>query len=72
MARKAVGMVRKQDPTIQRYFLQVENEMPKGTGFYIKDDILMRQYRPRDVSPNDDCAVVHQIVLPRSCRSQVL
>ena len=32
--------------------------------FYVKNDILMRQWRPSDVSAEEEWTVNHQIVVP--------
>ena len=42
------------------------------TCYYIKNDILMRKWRPTDAKPEDEWRVIHQIVLPQLCRSHVL
>ncbi|XP_069986300.1 uncharacterized protein [Penaeus vannamei] len=42
------------------------------TGYYKKDGILMRKWRPSHVSAGDDWLTVHQIVIPRSYRRQIL
>ena len=36
--------------------------------FYVKNDILMRKWRPPDVSAEDEWTVNHQIVVPRVYR----
>lgn len=39
---------------------------------YIKNDVLMRKYRPFDVSANEPWSGFHQIVIPKSYRDNVL
>ena len=39
---------------------------------YIKNGILMRKWRPYDVSADDEWAVYHQIVVPKSYRHEIL
>ena len=43
-----------------------------GNCFYIKSGVLMRKWRPPDISASDDWQVVHQIVLPHCCRHGVI
>ena len=40
--------------------------------FYVKNGILMRKWRPPDVSAEDECTVNHQIVVPRVYRPEIL
>ena len=40
--------------------------------FYIKNGILMRKWRPFDVPADDEWAVYHQIVVPKSYRHEIL
>ena len=40
--------------------------------FYVKNGVLMRKWRPPDVSADDDWAVQHQVVVPKSYRPKVL
>lgn len=40
--------------------------------YYIKSGILMRKWRPPEVSVDDDWAVKHQIVIPKSYRTEIL
>ena len=40
--------------------------------YYIKNGILMRKWRPYDVSADDEWAVYHQIVVPKSYRHEIL
>ena len=40
--------------------------------YYIKNGILMRKWRPYDVPANDEWAVYHQIVVPKSYRHEIL
>ena len=40
--------------------------------FYEHNDVLMRKWRPADVSPDDEWAVRHQIVVPKSYRKAIL
>ena len=40
--------------------------------YYVKSDILMRKWRPSDVSAEDEWTVNHQIVVPRVYRPEIL
>ena len=40
--------------------------------YYVKNDILMRKWRPPDVSAEDEWTVNHQIVVPRVYRPEIL
>ena len=40
--------------------------------YYIKNGILMRKKRPSDVPADDEWAVYHQIVVPKSYRHEIL
>ena len=40
--------------------------------FYVKNGILMRKWRPPDVSVEDEWTVNHQIVVPRVYRPEIL
>ena len=40
--------------------------------YYIKNGILMRKWRPFDVPADDEWAVYHQIVVPKSYRREIL
>ena len=40
--------------------------------FYVKNDILMRKWRPPDVLAEDEWTVNHQIVVPRVYRPEIL
>ena len=41
-------------------------------GFYLKNDILMRKYRPQNVTSDDECHSFHQIVVPPVYRAEIL
>ena len=50
-----------------------ENEMSQvPVCYYVKNDILMRKWRPLDVSADDEWTVNHQIVVPRAYRPEIL
>ena len=63
------------DPEISSLFDRVldENEMSQvPVCYYVKNDILMRKWRPPDVSADDEWTVNHQIVVPRAYRPEIL
>ena len=63
------------DPEISPLFDRAldENEMSQvPVCYYVKNDILMRKWRPLDVSADDEWTVNHQIVVPRAYRPEIL
>ena len=40
--------------------------------YYVKNDILVRKWRPLDASADDELTVNHQIVVPRAYRPEIL
>ena len=63
------------DPEISPLFDRAldENEMSQvPVCYYVQNDILMRKWRPPDVSADDDWTVNHQIVVPRAYRPKIL
>ena len=44
----------------------------QAMGYFIKNDILMRKWRPPDVNVDDEWAVRYQIVIPKPYREEVL
>ena len=63
------------DPEISPLFDRAldENEMSiVPVCYYVKNDILMRKWRPPDVSADDEWTVNHQIVVPRAYRPEIL
>ena len=50
-----------------------EEEMTKHAHcYYLKSGILMRKWRPPDAPTLEEWQVVHQIVLPKCCRKEVM
>ena len=63
------------DPEISPLFDRAldENEMSQvPVCYYVKNDILMRKWRPPDVSAEVEWTVNHQIVVPRAYRPEIL
>ena len=58
-------------PLFERAFDEKEiDQVP--VCFYVKNGILMRKWRPPDVSAEDEWTVNHQIVVPRVYRPEIL
>ena len=63
------------DPELSNLFLRVvdENEVSQNpVCLFTKNGVLMRKWRPPDVSIEDEWAVKHQIVIPKSYRQEIL
>ena len=63
------------DPEISKLIFRAlpENEISQvPMCYYIKNGILMRKWRPFDVPADDEWAVYHQIVVPKSNRHEIL
>ena len=63
------------DPEISKSIFRVlpEDEISQvPMCYYIKNGILMRKWRPFDVQADDEWAVYHQIVVPKSYRHEIL
>ena len=63
------------DPEISSLFERVldENEMSQvPVCYYVKNNILMRRWRPPGVSADVEWTVNHQIVVPRAYRPEIL
>ena len=41
-------------------------------GYYLKDGVLMRKFRPSDVAADEEWAVVNQVVVPKVYRNDIL
>ena len=63
------------DPEMSKLIFRAlpEDEIsPVPMCYYIKNGILMRKWRPFDVPADDEWAVYHQIVVPKSFRHEIL
>ena len=50
-----------------------EDEITKvPVGYYLNDGLLMRKWRPPDRPASEDWAVVHQVVVPKAYRDEIL
>eukprot|EP00066_Takifugu_rubripes_P025346 XP_011614612.1 PREDICTED: uncharacterized protein LOC105418111 [Takifugu rubripes] len=41
-------------------------------GYYLKDKVLMRKWHPPDIPASEDWAVVHQVIVPKAYRNDIL
>ena len=74
-SRSQLSKEQHSDPEISPLFDRAldENEMSQvPVCYYVKNDILMRKWRPPDVSADDEWTVNHQIVVPRAYRPEIL
>ena len=63
------------DPEILNLFQKSLDETETSSNpvsYYTKNGILMRQWRPQDVSVDDEWAIKHQIVVPKLYRNDIL
>lgn len=63
------------DPVISPYFEKAvdESEISKiPVCYFVKNGVLMRKWRPVDVSAEDEWAVKYQIVIPKVYQSEIL
>ena len=63
------------DPEISKFIFRAlpEDEISQvPMCYYIKNGILMRKWRPFDVPADDEWAVYHQIVIPKSYHHEIL
>ena len=75
LSRSQVCKEQHSDPEISTLFDRAldEHEMSQvPVCYYVKNDILMRKWRPPDVSADDEWTINHQIVVPRAYRPEIL
>ena len=75
MSRSQLCQEQHSDPEISPLFERAldENEISQvPVCFYVKNDILMRKWRPPDVSAEDEWTINHQIVVPKAYRPEIL
>lgn len=75
LSRDTLIVEQKRDPTVRplRDTAGTCGEVAgMAEGFYLKDDVLMRKWRPPDRPASDDWSVFDQIVLPQGYREDVL
>ncbi len=41
-------------------------------GYYLKEGVLMRKWRPPDIPASEDWSVIHQVVVPRVYRTEII
>ena len=75
MSRTQLAAERRRDSEISLLFDHVlpDDELDKeSVGYIMKNDILMRKWRPSDVPADDDWSVRYQVVVPKAYRSEIL
>ena len=75
MSRSQFCQEHNSDPEILPLFERAldENEISQvPVCFYVKNDILMRKWRPPDVSAEDEWTINHQILVPKAYRPEIL
>ena len=75
LGRIKLAKEQEEDPEVSSLLLTAVDEKEIGTdpvGFYLKSGVLMRKFRPPDVSANEEWNVYHQIVVPKCYRSSIL
>ena len=75
MSREQLVADQKRDTTLAPLFECVVSGEGLGdvsTGFFLKNDVLMRKWTPPRLSGHDDWGVVEQIVIPQTYRGEVL
>jgi hypothetical protein len=57
---------------LRRRALPLEDASKEPECYYLKDDILMRKWRPPDALPSEEWRQVHQIVVPKIYRQEII
>ena len=57
---------------LAQFAVSEEEASHQGQCFYWKSGVLMRKWRPRDVPADEEWHVVHQIVIPKKYRLDIL
>ena len=75
MSRTQLPAEQRRDSEISLLFDHVlpDDELDKEpVGYFMKNDILMRKWRPSDVPADEDWSVRYQLVVPKAYRSEIL
>lgn len=75
LSRERLIQEQKSDPSLTALFSEVMSEDDaehSSCGYFIREGVLMRKWRPLTVSAQDEWRVFFQIVVPASCRDEVL
>ncbi len=75
LSRSAVVQEQRQDPTLsllRETAACYQESRDMAEGFFLKEDLLMRKWRPPDRPATEDWSVCEQIVLPQSYWKEVL
>lgn len=69
-----LGVLQAGDPDVQKLKLSAVEDVKseKGECFYMKSGILWRRWRPSRVPPDEGMWDVHQIVVPKECKHELL
>ena len=75
MDSQALAKAQKEDPSLEYAFKvasSAEESKDVGTGYFIRDGLLFRKWRPADRPAGEDWASYEQVVLPQGHRTDVL
>ncbi|KAL2103146.1 hypothetical protein ACEWY4_000014 [Coilia grayii] len=75
LSRERLIQEQKSDPSLKPLFSEVlsdEDIENSPQGYFIRDGVLMRKWRPLTASAQDEWRVLFQIVVPASCRDEIL
>ena len=75
MSRDLLSKEQKNDPSLSMLFSEVmsdEDIEQSPHGYFLRDSVLMRKWRPLTASAQDEWRVLFQIVIPVSFRGEVL
>ena len=75
LSRNQLILEQEKDPDISSLIDKAlpEDEIKKvPVGYYVKNNVLMRKWRPYDVPADAEWAVTHQIIVPKVYRSEIL
>ena len=73
--RKQLQIEQEKDPELRALFTQAVSSEEADTMpgcYFIKNGVLMRKWRPPEVSANEEWRVLHQVVVPSSYRNEIL
>ena len=75
LGRQQLISKQKDDPDIRKLChraLSPQEAQEIPTCFYVQDGVLMRKWRPPDAPADEDWQVIHQVVVPRVYRQDVI
>ena len=73
-SEKVLYEAQREDPTLSKFHAKIipKDQITHYPSFYYQDDILMRVFKPSQLSDDATWAEVHQIVLPCNLREPVI